>query len=96
MFLGRPECKPTHINIRPAVYTHRFPHMSHTVNKLLQCRSGPHTHIWRHKNKHKDPEIKQNKAHLAPELFSKAGGDVTLIIEKQDIRAKRVRVLDKL
>lgn len=86
----------THKHTPRSVHTPISSHVTHSKQVASVPVRATHTHIWRHKNKHKDPEIKQNKAHLAPELFSKAGGDVTLIIEKQDIRAKRVRVLDKL
>lgn len=44
MFLGNPDCKHTHINTRPAVYTNWFPHISNTVNKSPHRQCGPHTH----------------------------------------------------
>lgn len=73
MFLGRPGYKHAYINTSPGVYTHRFPHVKHSKQVAPMQAQATHTRIERHTNKHKDPEIKGNKAHLAPELFNKAG-----------------------
>lgn len=56
-----------------SVHTPVSSHVKHGKQVASMLVQATHTHTERDTNKHKDPEIKQNKAHLAPELFSKAG-----------------------
>lgn len=68
------------------MYTHTHTPISSHVKDGKQVASmlAQATHTKRQKNKHKDPEIKQNKTHLVPELFSNAERISPLLKKNQD------------